>query len=305
MTVALLSSKEFSMKLCLFFFAITISVVNLHQESRADEGTSVLKLPELVAHRGASHDAPENTLPAFELAWKQGADAIEGDFFLTSDGKIICTHDKTTERLTNGTDNRKVAECTFDELRQLDVGVWKGEQWKGVRMPSLEEVLATIPEGKKLLIEIKCGPEIVPALKAAVSDWDAEQLRIISFNSEVIAACRKVLPDIKAYWLTGYGEEPKGSGEWRPTFDSVMKTLHETMANGLDSHAHDIVDDKLVQKLRAADLEFHVWTVDDPAVAARFTELGVDSITTNRPEWLRKQLTAQKSKAAKSQAARR
>ncbi|MDA0812061.1 MAG: glycerophosphodiester phosphodiesterase [Verrucomicrobia bacterium] len=248
-------------------------------------------MPEIVAHRGASYSAPENTLPSFELAWKEGADAIEGDFYLTKDGKIICTHDDTTERVTGGTDNRAIAEGTFDDLRQLDVGSWKGEQWKGVRMPSLDEVLATIPAGKKLLIEVKCGPEIVPALKATVEGWSAEQLRIISFNADVITTCRRELPAIKAFWLTGYKEQTEGSGNWQPSFDSVMKQLHQTKASGLDSSAHETIDETLVQRLRAADLEFHVWTVDDPVVAKRFANLGVDSITTNRPAWLREQLS--------------
>jgi glycerophosphoryl diester phosphodiesterase len=257
----------------------------------AKVNTKPVTMPEIVAHRGASFSAPENTLPSFELAWKEGADAIEGDFYLTKDGKIICTHDETTERLTGGADNRVIAESTFDDLRQLDVGSWKGEQWKGVRMPSLDEVLATIPAGKKLLIEIKCGPEIVPSLKATVEGRSAEQLRIISFNADVIAACSRELPAIKAFWLTGYKEKTEGSGDWQPTFDSVMKTLHQTKASGLDTNAHETIDETLVQQLRAADLEFHVWTVDDPVVAKRFAELGVDSITTNRPEWLRQQLS--------------
>lgn len=261
------------------------------EESAPEGRAKAVKIPEIVAHRGASHDAPENTLPAFELAWEQGADAIEGDFFLTKDGKIICTHDKTTERLTEGKDNRIIAECTFDELRKLDVGSWKGEQWKDVRMPSLGEVLATIPDGKKLLIEIKCGSEIVPALKASVGDWNPDQLRIISFNDEVITECRKELPMIKAYWLTGYSEEPEGSGDWEPGLESVMATLRDTGASGLDSNAHDILNENIVKRLREANLEFHVWTVDDPVVAARFAALGVDSITTNRPAWLKAQMT--------------
>ena len=286
------------------FFGIALTAVvsvgiGVADEPSAEPIPKTLMMPEIVAHRGASYDAPENTLPAFVLAWKQGADAIEGDFFLTRDGKIICTHDKTTERLTGGKDNRKVAECTFDELRQLDVGSWKGEEWKDVRMPSLDEVLATIPSGKKLLIEIKCGPEIVPALKEAVGDWPPEQLRIISFNADVIAACRRELPAINAFWLTSYKEEPEGSGQWRPTVDSVMETLRETQASGLDCNAHETVDKALVERLRAAKLEFHVWTVDEPGVALRFTALGVDSITTNRPEWLRQQLADQMSRTDK------
>ena len=90
--------------------------------------------PQVVAHRGASHDAPENTLAAFELAWQQGADAIEGDFFLTKDGKIVCTHDKVTGRLNAEKRKLHVAKSTLAELQALDVGSWKGKTWKGERL---------------------------------------------------------------------------------------------------------------------------------------------------------------------------
>ena len=74
----------------------------------------------IVAHRGASRDAPENTIPAFKLAWEQGADAIEGDFHLTKDGNIVCIHDGNTENVSNT--NLVVRESTLAELRKLDVG---------------------------------------------------------------------------------------------------------------------------------------------------------------------------------------
>lgn len=274
-------------------------------EAAAGESSGEVSLPQLVAHRGASHDAPENTLPAFELAWEQGADAIEGDFHLTSDGRIICFHDKTMERMTEGRDARAVAGITFEELRSIDVGAWKGERWKGVRMPSLEEVLAVVPEEKEFLIEIKCGPEIVPALRASLASaaLAADQLRIISFNADVIARCREQLPEIKAFWLTGYSEEPEGSGQWRPAVETVLQTLQRTRASGLDSNAHDLIDAAFVRRLREAEQEFHVWTVDDPAVAVRFARLGVDSITTNRPAWLREQMRDRMRKGAAAGAA--
>jgi glycerophosphoryl diester phosphodiesterase len=84
--------------------------------------TSAFAEPFIVAHRGASADAPENTLPAFELAWKQGADAIEGDFHLTRDGKIVCIHDYDTQRVSGS--KRVVKDSTLDELRALDAGAW-------------------------------------------------------------------------------------------------------------------------------------------------------------------------------------
>lgn len=83
----------------------------------------------IVAHRGASKRAPGNTLPAFELAWKQGADAIEGDFRLTKDGHVVCIHDETIKR-TAGAD-LNVAQSTLSELRKLDVGAWFDPAFKG------------------------------------------------------------------------------------------------------------------------------------------------------------------------------
>jgi glycerophosphoryl diester phosphodiesterase len=109
-----------------------------------------LSTPAVIAHRGAADDAPENTLAAFMLAWQQGADGIEGDFHLTRDGKIVCIHDADITRTASLAG--QVAEATLAELRQLDVGSWKGEQWRGARIPALDEVLATVPEGKQVFI---------------------------------------------------------------------------------------------------------------------------------------------------------
>ena len=113
----------------------------------------------IIAHRGASHDAPENTLSAFKLAIEQGADGFEADFYLTSDGKIVCFHDKDTERIAGK--KLLVTQTPLDELQALDVGSWKGPQWKGERMPTMEDVLAAVPAGKKIFIELKSSAEIV------------------------------------------------------------------------------------------------------------------------------------------------
>ena len=103
----------------------------------------------IIAHRGASFDAPENTLAAFRLAWEQGADGIEGDFMLTADGQIVCFHDLDTQRVAG--EMRVVKESTLAELQALDVGRWKGDRWRGERIASLDDVLAVIPQGKQLV----------------------------------------------------------------------------------------------------------------------------------------------------------
>src|SRR5436190_9554723 len=96
---------------------------------------------ELVAHRGASADAPENTVAAIKLAWEQKADASEFDVYLTKDGKIVVIHDATTKR-TAGED-KKVADTSLEDLRKLEVGKWKNPKFAGEKIPTLEEMLAT------------------------------------------------------------------------------------------------------------------------------------------------------------------
>jgi glycerophosphoryl diester phosphodiesterase len=244
----------------------------------------------IVAHRGASHDAPENTLSAFKLAIEQGADAFEADFYLTRDNLVVCFHDKDTERIVG----RKlpITDMPFDELRRMDVGSWKGPQWKGEQMPTLDEVLAAVPHGKMIFIELKSAVEVVaPMAKAiAASSLSPEQIVVISFHADAVAESKKLLPQIKAYWLTKFEQQQDGS--WKPTADEVIATLKRTGADALDGQAQPKHFNGLfVKRLRDAGFyEFHVWTVDDPAVARFYKSLGVASITTNRPGWLREQL---------------
>ncbi len=255
---------------------------------QAGEGKPV-KRPLIVAHRGASHDAPENTLASFKLAWEQGADCIEGDFYLSSDGHIVCSHDKTTKKTSDVV--RDVSKSTLAELKQLDVGSWKDERFADERIPTLEEVLATVPANKTILIEIKCGPEIVPVLKKVLSKstLKPEQTIVIAFDENVVAATKQQIPSIKAYWLTGYKENKRG--KFKPSPAKVMETLQRIGADGLDTQAkEEVVDADFVKLLRDAGMEFHTWTVNNPKVAARFQALGVDSITTDRPAYLRKHL---------------
>src|SRR3954447_14041446 len=161
---------------------------------------------EIVGHRGASYDAPENTVAAIKLAWEQKADGSEFDIYLTKDGQIAVIHDKDTKRTAGGV-NKVVAESTLAELRALDVGKWKGEKFAGEKIPTLAEMLATVPPGKRVFVEVKCGPEIVPelgrVLKAA--GLRPEQTPVISFNAAVIAAVKKARPDVPAYWLVSLG----------------------------------------------------------------------------------------------------
>jgi glycerophosphoryl diester phosphodiesterase len=246
----------------------------------------------IVAHRGASHDAPENTLAAFRLAWEKKADAIEGDFYLTSDRQIVCIHDRTTKRVAPDQPELKVADSKLLDLHKLDVGRWKNAKYSGERMPTLGEVLETVPAGKQIFVEIKCGPEILPVLKLqlAESGLKPDQIVIICFNAEVVTLSRAMMPQYRANWLTSYKRNALKT-RWKPDRDEVMATLKRTKATGIGTNGNlKVVDQAFATAIRSAGLEFHVWTVNDVEHARVYKRLGVDSITTDRPLFIRKGL---------------
>lgn len=243
----------------------------------------------IVAHRGSSHTAPENTLAAFRLAWQEGADAIEGDFYLTKDGEIVCLHDKNTKRTAPGQTVLDVAKSTLAELRGLDVGSWKDKRYAGEKIPTLQEVLKTIPPQKKIFIEVKCGPDITPILKRQLeaSDLKPEQITIICFDAKVVRECRSAMPQYKANWLTSY-KRSKERGVWRPDTDEVVKTVQKSGATGLGTQGNtEVIDERFVDILQEAGIELHVWTINDAKQARYFSGLEFESITTDKPAEIR------------------
>ncbi len=242
----------------------------------------------ITAHRGASADAPENTLAAFRLAWEQAADAIEGDFRLTSDGQIVCVHDADTKRVAGV--NHVVATTPLADLRTLDAGRWKAERFAGERLPTFAEVLAAVPTGKRFFIELKTGPEIVPVLVEELTSWRGDRglLTIIAFDADTIAACKRALPGIRAHWLTSFKED-KATGAWRPSAEQITATVRTCGADGVGMQGQrKVIDADFVKQLAAGGVgEFHVWTVDSADDALAFRTLGAMGITTNRPAVIR------------------
>lgn len=247
----------------------------------------------IVAHRGASRDAPENTMPAFKLAWEQGADAIEGDFHLTKDGHIVCIHDGDTRKVSNT--NLVVRNATLAELRQLDVGVRRGKAFKGAVIPTISEVFSAIPEQKTIYIEIKCGTEIIAPLLKAIKTYELtkEQIVVISFNKEVIKRLKANAPQYKAYWLCGFKQDK--AGETTPSIETVLNTLERVQADGLSSNA--AIPESVVKAVINEGYEWHVWTINDLHLARRMKALGVKSITTDMPDYMRSNLGTQQSPA--------
>ncbi len=247
-------------------------------------------IPEIVAHRGASWDAPENTIPAFMLAWEQDADAIEGDFFLTADGEIVCIHDRSTGRVAGK--DLVVKESSLMELRQLDVGSWKGPEWEGTVIPTLSEVFEIVPRDKKIFVEIKDDTVILPRLYEVIDESGLEdhQIVIISFNSKVIKEFKSARPEHKAFWLSGFREDE--SGNINPDVETVLETLKYIGADGFSSNFRRI-DQNYITRIIEAGYEYHVWTVNEPEDAARFREYGAMSITTDKPGEIREFLENQ------------
>ncbi|HEU5117468.1 MAG TPA: glycerophosphodiester phosphodiesterase [Isosphaeraceae bacterium] len=244
---------------------------------------------EIIAHRGESADAPENTLSAFRLAWEREVPAIELDVHLTRDDALIVSHDGDTKRTTG--ESKSIKDSTLAELQSLDAGLWKGERWKGEPMPTLEQALATIPKGARCFIEVKVGDEAIPALVKAIqkSGKSPDQLTVISFHADAVAEAKRRLPDIPAYYLASFKRD-KETGAWQPSLDALIDKAHDLHADGLDLSHNGPIDAEFVQKVHAAGLKLYVWTVDDADKARKLAEMGVDGITTNHggqmKEWL-------------------
>lgn len=245
-------------------------------------------MAEIVGHRGASHDAPENTLPSVRLGFEQGADAVEVDVFATADGRIVVIHDPDTKRVAGV--KLQVAKSTLAQLRELDVGSWKGEQWAGTVIPTLEEVLAVVPEGRRLLIEVKCEKSALPHLEQAIeASGKRENVALISFSLPLITQAKRMMRDVPVYWIYGFSLQERA--RWgNPTMHGLIRKAEKAGLDGLDLDGDGPITQAFVEKLRAKGMDLYVWTVNDPKRARELLGMGVMGITTDRPGYMRQQL---------------
>jgi glycerophosphoryl diester phosphodiesterase len=243
--------------------------------------------PLIIAHRGSSATAPENTLASTKLAWQEGADAVEADFRLTADGRLVAIHDESTLRIS-GVD-LCVAESTLDELRQLDIGSWKDPRWAGQRPATIEEMLATTPPGGKFVIEIKCGAEAVGELARVLRlpIISPSQVTLISYQRELLTGLRRLMPEPAVLLVARF---ERTGDRWQPSAEELAKIALTDGLDGLSVMACQHVDAEFVHTVKAAGLTLWVWTVDEPSEARRLIAAGVEVLTTNRPGWLREEL---------------
>jgi glycerophosphoryl diester phosphodiesterase len=231
--------------------------------------------PVVIAHRGASAIAPENTLAAIQAAAELGAVAVEFDLHASKDGGLVVMHDSTLARTTNG--RGRVAHRTVQELQQLDAGSWFSPDFASEVVPTLFEALENVGTTMIACIEVKTPAVSMAKIVDAVSR--AEQMDnvvIFSFSPKQVSAAKRAMPSVPALLLVDI--EP-----WNrySTTDLIAKAK-ESQADllGLD---HKGVTAPLVEGLHQSGIPVFVYTVDSDAEVKRMVDIGVDGIISNRP----------------------
>lgn len=232
-------------------------------------------IPLVIGHRGASADAPENTLASFLLAREQGADGIELDVQLSADGELVVFHDTRVERITNG--RGAVTQMPAVALRALDAG-------QGQVIPTLAEVFELLGANFLYNVEIKewrwRNQGIETAVAALIHKHNLDrQVLVSSFNPLVLRRIRPHLTRSTPLALIHGGSWLRHGG---------------ALANYPADHPqHSRVDEAYLAWARRRGMRVHVWTVDEPAEARRLAQLGVHGIITNRPRHIRQALQAE------------
>jgi glycerophosphoryl diester phosphodiesterase len=241
-----------------------------------------MRHPLIIAHRGASRDAPENTIAAFELAWEQGADAIETDLRLTADGAIVAIHDADGQRTLGNP--RRVRDLPLSALRSLDAGEWKHPRWRGERVPLLHEVLSTVPPGKQAVLELK--EDLVAELSHAIPAAERGRVTLIAFDAAIIAKAKRTLPECRTLWLfSDYASVPS-----RHRGVHLADRVRELGIDGVDLRHDFRLTPALLAPLRAEERIIFTYTVNHSASIRRCARLGLDGLTTDRPAAARRWL---------------
>jgi glycerophosphoryl diester phosphodiesterase len=230
--------------------------------------------PLIVGHRGAMGYAPENTFAAYELALTMGVDAVECDVHLSADGVPVVIHDHTLDRTTDG--RGLVRDHALAQLKALDAGSWRGAEFAGQRLPTLDELLGWCASRVGLSIELKNGPLFYDGLAEQVVDLVRrhgmlERASVISFDHQAIRRVKQLEPRLAAGVLFAARLVDAPAVARAAGAETIMPAYYFATPDVIDQ-AH------------AAGLTISVWTVDDPATAARLAADGVDAIATNYPD---------------------
>lgn len=232
--------------------------------------------PAIIAHRGASAHAPENTLAAFRLAVEQQADGIELDVHLTADGEVVVIHDANLGRTTNGSGS--VYAKTLTELRQLDAGSWFGTQFSGERLPTLREVFELVGDQLFVNVELK-GPGLLksplPALTVEIVRQFGFGDRVIfsSFNPWLLRQTARLMPEAKIGLLL----PPGGIAGW-------VRMLSKLIVTPWAYHPHYLtITPSFFERASREKRPVLAYTVNQPEEIFRLCALGIYGIITDDP----------------------
>ncbi len=248
-----------------------------------DEGLGMRNRVLNFAHRGASHDAPQNTLAAFRLAREMGADGVELDVQASKDGEAVVIHNFTVDATTDG--QGRVADKTLAELKELDAGSWFDARFTSQRIPTLQEVIIVLGHQLLLNIELKTrvfgSTGLIAEVVRLIEDHNlVHRVVVSSFNPFSLRQVKKLNPRIHT-GLLYYFDLPAHLAR------SVLLSLAGSDALHPEKR---LVNQKYMSWARERGYRVNVWTVDDPAEMKRLIALGVDGIITNRPDVLREVL---------------
>ena len=259
----------------------------------------------VLAHRGASYDAPEHTFPAYDRAVRADADFLECDLQLTKDGVLVCVHDTTVTRTTGGRQTGRVDSYTLAQLRKMDFGSWFNTsnptratpEFAGARIVPLEEQITCyrkVAPNMRFHLETKAPgeyggklePQLVKVLRKhrLLGSGDIQTSRVIvqSFELSSLEAMSKLAPTVPRAFLFSANVDPaRAQGDFPSYVDAVGPAYQYLLAHPLFP---SLVHEK--------GLEVHTYTVDEEATMERLLDLGVDGIFTNRPDVLRRVVDA-------------
>jgi glycerophosphoryl diester phosphodiesterase len=268
--------------LCVVVLLSCLPITVQSQETLQE--TKKLPIPLTLAHRGLSGLAPENTLTAFKWAVAIGANSTECDVYRTADGVLVLSHDQNTKR-TTGVD-ADITKLTFEEIRKLDAGSWKGKHFAGEQIPTLEEYL-------NLLKGTTCTPII--EIKQSGTEKDIVDLLtkldmigdvfLVSFNSKSLAEVKRLEPRLKFAHIFGWKVE--GSAESNAeTFAAKLIDEANKVGTNSVSLAHGMISKKLVDILHEKGFYVWAWTINDAPRMITLFDWGVDNIGSDRADIL-------------------
>ncbi len=225
----------------------------------------------IIAHRGASAYAPENTIAAFRKAKELGAQWFELDLYLSADGIPVVMHDNTVDRTTNGTG--RVSDKTVEELQRLDAGSWFDAAFAGEKIPTLEEALVFAKGTMGIYIEIKDTNSALPekVLDLLRTHDMEEDVVIQSFSLDQLAATRALHKEIAIEYLTGAYKEI-----------DLQKAV-SVSAGSINPSFRDLTGSD-VQQIHRLSLRVVPYTVNDPGDMERLLDMGVDGLITDKPD---------------------